>query len=325
MSGSLSTSSPEIPPAQQGAGRVIDEFISHLRSERGLAANTISAYGRDLALWRSHCASNRIDLRAAQPGDLTDFLDRVRAGAAPASTPLAPSSVARLLVSIRSLYRFMSREGYVQTDPTATIGSPARPRSIPKAIRLDQVEALVELPRTDDLLGRRDRAMLETLYGTGVRISELVALDVDDADLEGGSLLVRAGKGSKSRHVPVGRVAREAIAAYVTQTRTVLAGRSDGPRARGALFLNGRGGRLSRQGCWKIIKAYARRAGLEEVVSPHTLRHSFATHLLDRGADIRVVQELLGHASLTTTQVYTLVSAPRLREVYLAAHPRARG
>ncbi|MDQ3772521.1 MAG: site-specific integrase, partial [Actinomycetota bacterium] len=220
---------------------MIDEFITHLTSERGLAANTISAYGRDLALWRRHCASNDIDLRTVQPRELTDFLDRVRAGASPASTPLSPSSVARLLVSVRSLYRFMSREGYVQADPTAMIGSPARPRSIPKAIRLDQVEALVELPRTDDVLGRRDRAMLETLYATGVRISELVALDVDDVDLEEGSLLVRAGKGSRSRRLPVGRVARGAIGAYVTQTRPVLAGRSEGSRAGGALFLNGRG------------------------------------------------------------------------------------
>lgn len=325
MSGSLSTSSSEAGAERDADVRVVDELISHLRSERGLAANTITAYRRDLALWTMYCASKGIPLASAQPGDLTDFLDRLRSGVFPASTPLAPSSVARLLVSVRSLYRFMSREGYADTDPTSKVGSPARARSIPKAIRLDQVEKLVDLPAPDDRLGRRDRAILEMLYGTGVRISELVGLDLDDLDLEQGSLLVRAGKGSKSRRVPVGRAARAAVAAYLTQTRPALVARSKGSRAGGGLFLNSRGGRLSRQGCWKIVKGYARAADLGDLVSPHTLRHSFATHMLDAGADIRVVQELLGHASLATTQVYTLVSDSRLKEVYLAAHPRARG
>lgn len=324
-SGSLSTSSPERGADTVADVRVIDEFVSHLRSERGLAANTITAYRRDLVLWRMYCASRRIPLDAIQTKELTDFLDRVRSGAFPASTPLASSSVARLLVSVRSLYRFMSREGYTHADPTSKIGSPARARSIPKAIKLEEVEKLVELPSRDDSLGRRDRAILEMLYGTGVRISELVGLDVDDVDLEQGALLVRTGKGSKSRRVPVGRAARTAVGAYLTQTRPVLVARSEGSSAQGALFLNARGGRLSRQGCWKIVKGYARGAGLGQLVSPHTLRHSFATHMLDAGADIRVVQELLGHASLATTQVYTLVSDRRLREVYLAAHPRARG
>lgn len=325
MNGSPSTSSPDNDPARDQAGRVVDEFISHLSSERGLSPNTISAYRHDLGLLQTYCSSRRIDVAAIQPSDLTDFLDRLRSGASPASRPLSPSSVGRLLVSVRSLYRFMAREGYAEADPTAKVGSPARPRSIPKAIRLDQVEALLELPSRDSLLGRRDSAILEVLYGAGLRISELVALDVDDVDLDEGAVLVRAGKGSKARRVPLGRTAREAVSAYVTQTRPLLARRSRGPTSRGALFLNSRGGRLGRQGCWKILKQYAAAARLGGVVSPHTLRHSFATHMLEAGADIRVVQELLGHASLATTQVYTLVSDSRLRETYLAAHPRARG
>jgi integrase/recombinase XerD len=227
-----------------------------------------------------------------------------------------------MLVSVRALYRFLEREGHRTSDPTAKIGIPKKPRSIPKAISLEDVERLIELPG-DDLLGRRDRAILEVLYGAGLRISELVGLDVDDVDLDEGSVLVRAGKGSKARRVPVGRAARAALGDYLAVSRRELAGRSGG--AKGAVFLNARGGRLSRQGCWKILKGYARRAHLADRVSPHTLRHSFATHMLDAGADIRVVQELLGHASLATTQVYTLVSDSRLREVYLASHPRARG
>jgi integrase/recombinase XerD len=302
--------------------RWVDEFIAHLQFERGLAVNTIAAYRRDIATFREYCRVAGIDPQDAQPEDFTEYLDRLRSGAPPADKPFAPTSVARMLVSVRALYRFLAREGHRDTDPTATVGTPKKPRSIPKAISIDDVERLIELPG-DDILGRRDRAILEVLYGAGLRISELVGLDVDDVDLDEGSVLVRAGKGSKARRVPVGRAARAALGDYMAVARRELAGRSGG--ARGAVFLNARGGRLSRQGCWKILKGYARRAHLADRVSPHTLRHSFATHMLDAGADIRVVQELLGHASLATTQVYTLVSDTRLREVYLAAHPRARG
>jgi integrase/recombinase XerD len=228
-----------------------------------------------------------------------------------------------MLVSVRSLYRWLVREGRVQADPTAKVGTPRQPRSIPKAIPIEDIEAILGQPSVD-ALGRRDRAILETLYGAGLRISELVGLDVDDVDLGAGTLLVRSGKGSKSRRVPVGRLARAAIGDYLTITRPQLV-RARALSSGGAMFLNARGGRLSRQGCWKILKGYARQAGVGERVSPHTLRHSFATHMLDGGADIRVVQELLGHASLSTTQVYTLVSERRLREVYLTSHPRAKG
>lgn len=300
----------------------IDEFIAHARFERGLAQNTVDAYRRDLAVWQSFCLVRSIDPTHPRSQDLTEYLERLRYGRPPALKPYHASSVARMLTSVRSLYRWAVREGYLDTDPTAKVGAPKRPRNLPKAVRVDEVERLIELP-DGSILGRRDRAMLETLYGAGLRISELVGLDVDDIDLDGGTILVRTGKGGKARGVPIGRAARAAIRGYVSVSRRELATRAR-QTPRGALFLNARGGRLSRQGCWKILKGYARVAGLEDRVSPHTLRHSFATHMLDAGADVRVVQELLGHASLSTTQVYTLVSDRRLREVYLASHPRAR-
>lgn len=303
------------------AGRTaasVDDFVTHLRVERGLSENSVMAYRRDLAKWVAFRGAG--GLEDAVPGDVTEFLDRLRKGKPPATAPMAPSSVARTLVSVRAFYRFLVREGVLDADPTARVGSPSRPRSIPKAISLEQVERLIESP-PQDLLGRRDTAMLEVLYGAGLRISELIALDVDDVDLEEGVVLVRSGKGGKGRMVPLGSAARKALEDYLVQTRRELATRG---RGGAALFLNSRGGRLGRQGCWKVLKHHARTAGLDRVVSPHTLRHSFATHMLDAGADIRVVQELLGHSSLATTQVYTLVSDRHLHEVYVTSHPRAR-
>jgi integrase/recombinase XerD len=302
--------------------RWIDEFLTYVDFEKGLSKNTVSAYRRDLTMWAEYCRSAKKDGTRADADDVTGFLERLRAGKPPATKPFAPSSVARALVALRSFYRFVVNEELGDVDPTATVGSPKRPRSIPKAISLDDVERLVSSP-PEEGLGLRDRAILETLYGAGLRISELVNLDVDDLDLDEGSVLVRSGKGGKGRRVPVGRAARHAVERYLTGVRAELSKRSSGT-SKGALFLNARGQRLSRQGCWKILKGYAGVAGLERRVSPHTLRHSFATHMLDAGADIRVVQELLGHASLSTTQVYTLVSDSQLREVYMSSHPRAR-
>lgn len=304
--------------------RWVDEFISYVSYEKGLAKNSIESYRRDLALWRSFCDSAGVDASAPTAEDMTAYLETLRSGRPPASKPFAPSSVARALVSLRGLYRFLVREGRVASDPTAKVGSPKQPRSIPKAIPLADVERILDLP-PDTPLGQRDRAILETLYGVGLRISELTALDVDDVDLDGGTVLVRSGKGSKARRVPIGRQATQALFVYTRSVRPELLSRARRGSAAGALFLNARGGRLSRQGCWKILKGYAEQSGVGDKVSPHTLRHSFATHMLDAGADIRVVQELLGHASLATTQVYTLVSDSRLREVYLASHPRAQG
>jgi integrase/recombinase XerD len=275
-------------------------------------------------MWRRFCDLNRLAPQSVTPSDVTDYLECLRSGRPPASKPYQPSTVGRMLVSVRSFYRFLTQEGELESDPTLTVGVPRQARSLPKAIPVADVERLVESPPAD-LLGRRDRAILETLYGAGLRISELVDLDVDDVDLTRGLVLVRKGKGSKSRQVPLGGPARLALGAYLKVARPELARRARSRSSRGALFLNARGARLSRQGCWKVLKGRAERAGLDGNVSPHTLRHSFATHMLDGGADIRVVQELLGHASLTTTQVYTLVSDSRLREVYETSHPRARG
>jgi integrase/recombinase XerD len=302
----------------------VDEFLSHARFERGLSKNTVEAYRRDLAMWVRFCELKRLAPQEVTSGNVTDYLEALRTGGPPASKPYQPSTVGRMLVSVRSFYRFLTQEGEVACDPTITVGVPRQARSLPKAIAVADVERLVESPQSD-VLGRRDRAILETLYGAGLRISELVDLDIDDLDVTRGLVLVRKGKGNRSRQVPVGTQAKLALTAYLNAARPELARRATGRTSQGAVFLNARGARLSRQGCWKVLKARAQAAGLQEGVSPHTLRHSFATHMLEGGADIRVVQELLGHASLTTTQVYTLVSDSRLREVYETSHPRARG
>lgn len=311
------------PEAEDLLSAWIEDFIAYLETERGLAANTIAAYGRDLRLWGEYVRRKTIDPAAPAREDLTRFLEALRAGRPPARSAMSSSSVARMLVSVRALYRFLAAEDLIEVDPAARLKAPKRPRSVPRAISVDEVQRLVESP-PDTLLGRRDRAMLELLYGAGLRISEMVALDVDDVDLDERSVLVRAGKGNRSRRVPVGRAAASAGGTYLSVSRPELAARTKGGRGVGALFLNARGQRLSRQGAWKVLKSHARAAGLGDRVSPHTLRHSFATHMLDAGADIRVVQELLGHSSLATTQVYTLVTETHLREVYVSAHPRAR-
>lgn len=303
--------------------RWVDEFLTYSQIERGLSDNTIASYRRDLRRWREFCHLAGVAAEDVAPEQVTDYLGRLRSGAAPAGRPYHPSSVARMLVTVRVFYRWLVREGQLASDPTAKLGAPKRPLSLPKAIAIEQVVRLVELP-SDAPMGRRDGAILEMLYGAGLRISELVALDVDDVDLEEGSVLVRTAKGGRSRRVPLGRAACSAVGAYLTITRPALAARTPAGALSGALWLNARGGRLTRQGAWKLVKGYARLAGLDDAVSPHTLRHSFATHMLDAGADVRVVQELLGHASLTTTQIYTLVSHTHLKEVYLTSHPRAR-
>jgi integrase/recombinase XerD len=226
--------------------------------------------------------------------------------------------VVRTLSSVRAFYRFLLRDGKISSDPTAAVIRPKLPRSLPKPLSVDDVARVLAHPDRS-AKGLRDRAVLETLYGAGLRISELVGLDVDDLDLQEGSVRV-LGKGGKERDVPIGRYARDAISAYLTRVRPQIVT----ARSRSALFLNLRGGRLTRQGCTGIIQQHAAGAGIRKRVSPHTFRHSFATHLLDGGADVRVVQELLGHASVATTQVYTLVTREHLREVYFTSHPRAR-
>ncbi len=252
--------------------------------------------------------------------DVTAFLAALREGD-PDHPPLAARSAARTVVAVRGFHRFALREGLTGADPSRDVKPPRAPQRLPKAISLGDVEALLAAPPHDTSRGARDRALLELLYGSGARISEAVGLDIDDIDLDRGGVRLR-GKGGKERAVPLGSYARSALSAYLVQGRPDLAAAGRGTPA---LFLNARGGRLSRQSAWTVLRAAADRAGLTVEVSPHTLRHSFATHLLDGGADVRVVQELLGHASVTTTQVYTLVTVDRLREVYAASHPRALG
>ncbi|TNM50262.1 site-specific tyrosine recombinase XerD [Nocardioides albidus] len=312
--------------------RAVRTYLDHLAVEKGLAANTLTSYRRDLRRYRAHLAGSGIDsLDAVTEATVTDFLVRLREGDAD-HPPLSASSAARTVVAVRGFHRFAVADGLAQADPAAAVKPPTPAKRLPKALPLADVEAILEAagaPGTP--LAMRDRALLEILYGTGARISEAVGLDVDDVGhlVEPGldaadATLLLSGKGGKERMVPVGSYARAALSAYLVRGRPALAGVSTGSPSGGALFLNARGGRLSRQSAWAVLVKAAERAGVTRDVSPHTLRHSFATHLLDGGADVRVVQELLGHASVTTTQVYTLVTVDNLREVFATAHPRAR-
>lgn len=299
----------------------VARFLEHLSVERGVAANTVAAYRRDLRLYLGFLSSRR--RRTAQDvteADLDAFLAQLRDHEYAPGRRYSPATVARVLAAVRGLHRYLTRTGVSLEDPSHAVGSVKIPKSLPKALSIDEVEALIAAVPTEGGVAARDRAIVELLYAAGLRITELTSLDVDDIDLR--DQTVRClGKGSKERIVPIGRAAVEALKAYLTRVRPELATRK-GERA---LFLNQRGRRLTRQGCWKLLKFYAEeRAHLKRHISPHTLRHSFATHLLDGGADIRAVQELLGHASVATTQVYTLVSQESLRAVYDAAHPRAR-
>jgi integrase/recombinase XerD len=302
----------------------LDGYLDHLTVERGAARNTIASYRRDLLRYRDFLAARGIgSLDAVRESDITDFVAALRRGdAAAGAPPLAASSAARALIAVRGWHRFAAAEQLTPTDVARAVKPPTPGRRLPKALPLSQVEALLRAAGGDDPRGLRDRALLELLYSTGARISEAVGLDVDDIDVTDRSVLLR-GKGGKQRLVPVGRPALEAVQAYLVRGRPALAGRAR-LGAAPALLLNVRGGRLSRQSAWQVLQQAARRAGIEQAVSPHTLRHCFATHLLDGGADVRVVQELLGHASVTTTQIYTMVTLTSLREVWAGAHPRAR-
>ena len=286
-----------------------------------MADNTLSSYRRDLGRYREFLAGRQVsDAGSVREADVAEFLAALREGG-PDRAALSASSAARTLVAVRGFHRFLALEGVVADDPASAVSPPRPPKRLPKAIRVDEVEALLNAASLGDTpVSLRDRALLEVLYGAGARISEAVGLDLDDLDLDAGAVRL-LGKGGKERVVPLGTYAREAVTAYLVRARPALAASGKGTAA---VFLNQRGSRLSRQSAWAAISAAAERAGLTAHVSPHTLRHSFATHLLDGGADVRVVQELLGHASVTTTQVYTLVTVQKLREVYAQAHPRAR-
>jgi integrase/recombinase XerD len=301
-------------------GSQIGRFLDHLTVERGLSPNTTGAYGRDLARYAAFLRGRKMaDARKVRDLDVAAFVAARSSSTHGDGKPYRATSVVRALSSVRSFHRFLLREGDVDRDPTATVIRPKLPRALPRPLPLGDIEAILAEPPEDTAAGLRDRAVLETLYGAGLRVSELVGLDVDDVDLEEGSVRV-LGKGGKERDVPLGRFARDAVGAYLSRARPSLAT----ARSRSAMFLNQRGGRLTRQGCGKILALHAQRAGIDKRVTPHSLRHSFATHLLEGGADVRVVQELLGHASVATTQVYTLVTKEHMREVYFTAHPRAR-
>lgn len=298
--------------------------------ERGLSRHTVAAYRRDLAAYKAFLTRRgRTSLAEVIRADVVDFAAQLRTGAGTGEDPerpaLATASVARRVSAVRGAHRFAAQEGLSGHDPAADVTPPPPGRRLPKALSITQVQGLLDAVDDSSPEGLRDAALLELLYGTGARISEVVELDVDDVSrlLDDEAAALRLfGKGSKERIVPLGSYARAAVAAWLTRGRPAMVARTVRPGP--ALLLNARGGRLSRQSAWAILRAVAKGAGLDVEISPHTLRHSFATHLLTGGADVRVVQELLGHSSVTTTQIYTLVTADHLREVFLSAHPRAR-
>jgi integrase/recombinase XerD len=296
----------------------VEEFLTWLRVERGRSANTLSAYRGDLRRYLTWLRARRRTLAEVDEDDVTDYVAHLRAGG------LAPATVKRSVVSVRALHRFRVAEGDGAADPSADVAVPRVPRGVPKARREEEVGRLIAAVVGEDAATIRDRAIVEVLYGAGLRISELVGLSLRDVDLVEG-VLRAYGKGAKERVVPIGRCAHDALRAWLgPDGRPHLeperwARRGDAE----ALFLNTRGGRMSRQGAWGVVRKYGGRAGLAGRLTPHVLRHSCATHMLDHGADIRSVQELLGHASISTTQLYTLVSTERLWAVYRSAHPRA--
>lgn len=341
MSESQDSSQPPRPRFRQTAAvsplwLEVADYLAHLRIERDSSTNTLASYERDLARYIAYLAASGVTAPSAVTATgIADFLRAVTTGD-DGGTGLSESSASRMLASVRGVHKYWAQEGRTTHDPAREVAAPKLTQSLPKALGVDEVTRLIEAPNPATGLGLRDRALLEFLYATGARISEAVALDVDDVHSfqqagEQGLVLVRVtGKGQKQRMVPLGRMAQRALGDYLSAGRPGLAeaiSRASSAKTRRAaspaLFLNRLGTRLSRQSAWTVLQKSAEAAGLNTDVSPHTLRHSCATHLLDGGADIRTVQELLGHASVTTTQIYTKVTAESLRSQYLTAHPRA--
>ncbi len=305
---------------------LILDFLAHMELERGASRHTLSAYRADLFALAEHLRAREVDLLQARHGDLAGFLAMLSEPSVPdpdsgllARPALAPSSVQRKAASIRSFYKYLRAEELIDHDPTADLRWQRRSRRLPGVLSREQVALLLAQPQGTDPLALRDRALLELMYACGLRISEAVALEVGDVDLEEGLLRAR-GKGSKERIVPVGRMAIAALDAYAARGRPAIVGAAVQSR----LFLNARGGAITRQGLYKVIMRHAASAGLAARMSPHTLRHSFATHLLAGGCDLRALQEMLGHADLATTQLYTHLSTEKLKDAYFSAHPRAR-
>jgi integrase/recombinase XerD len=292
----------------------ISSFVTHVKVEKGLSANTISAYRRDLVKFEGFAEKRKLLVETVSRDDLVDFLAGLY------RDKLESRTVARQLVTLRNFFRWAQLQDLIKEDPAMNLESPKIRRSLPGYLRLDEVERLLKQPDEKTPLGLRDRAMLEVLYSTGLRVSELVGLRMPDLDSKTGCVRC-IGKGDKERIVPVGRKALEMVQRYVQEARPALL--RQGKTSNSALFVNRRGAALSRVGVWKILSAYGRRAGLRIALTPHMLRHSFATHLLERGADLRSVQLMLGHADISTTQIYTHVVEERLKQVYKAHHPRA--
>lgn len=293
--------------------QLIEEYLDYLGVERGLAANTLESYGRDLRQFVAYIRSQRVTaLESLDRNQILLYLDGLK------KQGKSTATVSRNLASIRSFFRFLNREGKVELDPAAQLDTPRVEKRLPKVLSLQEVESLLYLPDTSTPSGLRDRAMFEVLYATGIRVTELVSLNLSDANLEAGFIKC-LGKGSKERIVPLGSVAVKALQTYISSGRPRLVR----TREMRSLFVNHHGRQLTRQGFWKLLKKYAKNAGIESNITPHTLRHSFATHLLENGADLRAVQEMLGHADIGTTQIYTHVTKSRLREIYDKAHPRA--
>jgi integrase/recombinase XerD len=293
----------------------VSSFLTHVQVEKGLASNTLSAYRRDLTKFENFAKKRKLELATVKRDDLVDFLASLYL------LKLESKTVARHLVTLRNFFRHAQVQDLITDDPTAHLESPKIRRSLPGYLRLEEVEKLLELPDQKTALGLRDRAMLEVLYSTGLRVSELTSLKVMDLDTKVGCVRC-IGKGDKERIVPVGRKALGIVEKYLRDGRPVLLGPAR-TTAGAFLFVNRRGGKISRVGVWKILSAYGRRAGFRVPLTPHMLRHSFATHLLERGADLRSVQLMLGHSDISTTQIYTHVVEERLKQIYKAHHPRA--
>jgi integrase/recombinase XerD len=291
----------------------ISSFLTHVRVEKGLSANTVSAYRRDLVKFNAFARRRKLSLEAVRRDDVVDFLAGLY------RQKLESKTVARHLVSLRNFFRFAQIQGLIPEDPSANLESPKIHRNLPGYLRLADVERLLDQPDVKTARGLRDRAMLEVLYSTGLRVSELIGLRTSDLDAKIGCIRC-IGKGDKERIVPVGKKAIVIVEKYLRDSRPKLLGKGTGNPA---LFVNRRGKSLSRVGVWKILAAYGRQAGMRSALTPHMLRHSFATHLLERGADLRSVQLMLGHADISTTQIYTHVVEERLKQIYKAHHPRA--
>src|SRR5437764_436639 len=308
---------PSVQPARQITDLTFD-FLGHLELERGLSRNTLEAYRSDLQQFADFLARRELDPLEAKTTDLTAFVSELATGTSdrPAA---APATLQRKIACLRSFYRHLRREQILDHDPAAELRAPRSRARLPKVLSRDEVSRLLEQPRGTSPAALRDRALLETMYACGLRASAAIGLELSELDLEAGILRAR-GKGSKERIVPIGGKAIDALRAYLEHGRPKLVG----IRPERRVFVNLRGGSLSRQGLYKIVRGHARSAGLERRMSPHTLRHTFATHLLAGGCDLRSLQEMLGHADIGTTQVYTHLSADRLRDVYFDAHPRAQ-